>query len=320
VTGPVVTIGVVSFNRLHYLRALIDSARECIDYPELEWILVDGASVEPGLREYVESLEFVDQTVIRECTHADAMNEIVERAHGEFILMLPEDLQFIRRGPWLADMVEVASRPEVGQVQFDAQRRQTLKRHFVERPRRVRGRALPGLRARPRRLSASSGAEFLGYGDAREPVGGAGIATFVRTEIRRTLGPWRENRSLTTMQDSGLGAEADMIERGRQAGLELEAFLMRVPAAADVVTDPRGTKARIRFGNRRYGRYAPPAEGERYYRIWDESELPRFAAIEPAPAFEDIVEPIGFDLPLDELGNLLKTNVIDDDEPYEMLP
>jgi hypothetical protein len=122
------------------------------------------------------------------------------------------------------------------------------------------------------------------------------------------------------MEDSGLGAEADMIERGRQAGLELEALLMRVPAVADVVTDPRGTKARIRFGNRRYGRYAAPPDGQRYYRIWDESEVRGFAAIEPAPAFEDIVEPLGFDLPLDERGNLLKTNVIADDEPYETLP
>jgi len=176
------------------------------------------------------------------------------------------------------------------------------------------------LRARPRRVHTSSGAEFIGYGDAREPVGGAGIVTFVRTELRRVLGPWRENRSLTTMQDSGLGAEADMIERGRQADLELEAFLMRIPAAADVVTDPRGTKARIRFGNLRYGRYLPPPDGTRYYRIWDESEARRFAEIEPAPAFEDIVEPVGFDLPLDEHGNLLKTNVIADDEPYETLP
>jgi hypothetical protein len=122
------------------------------------------------------------------------------------------------------------------------------------------------------------------------------------------------------MEDSGLGAEADMIERGRLAGLDVEAFLMRVPAAADIVTDPRGTKARIRFGNRRYGVYAPPPGGTRYYRIWDEPELRRFAAIEPAPAFEDIVEPVGFDLPLDGQGNLLKTNVIAADEPYETLP
>jgi glycosyltransferase involved in cell wall biosynthesis len=320
VNVPLVTVGVVSYNRLHYLRALIASARRCIDYPGLQWIVVDGASVEAGLREYLESLDFVDRLIVRECTHAEAMNEIVEHAEGEFLLMLPEDVQFIRRGPWLRDMVDVAARPEVGHVQFDAQRRKTLRRHFLERPRRVRGHPVPVLRARPRRLRTSSGAEFIGYGEARDPVGAAGIVTFVRTEIRRSLGPWRENRALSTMQDSGLGAEADMIDRARRAGLELEAFLMRIPAAADIVTDPRGTKARIRFGNRRYGRYAAPADGNRYYRIWDESELRRFAAIEPAPAFEDLVEPVGFDLPLDEGGNLLKTNVIADDEPYETLP
>jgi len=316
---PLVTVAVVSYNRLHYLRALIDSARRCIDYPALQWIVVDGASVEPGLREYVESLDFLDELVVRDCTHAEAMNEIVERANGEFLLMLPEDIQFIRRGPWLRDMIEVAARPEVGHVQFDAQRRETLRRHFLERPRRVRGRPIPGVRARPRRVRVSSGAEFIGYGDARDPVGAAGIVTFVRTELRRALGPWRENRALTTMQDSGLGSEADMIERAHRAGLDLEAFLMRIPAAADVVTDPRGTKARGRFGNRRYGHYAPPPADGLYYRIWDEGEVARFAALEPAPGFEDIVEPLGFDLPLDEHGDLLKTNVIDDDEPYESI-
>ena len=316
---PLVTVAIVSYNRLHYLRALIVSARRCIEYPALEWIVVDGASVEPGLREYLESLDFLDRLIVRECTHAEAMNEIVECAKGEFLLMLPEDVQFIRRGPWLRDMVEIAARPEVGQVQFDAQRRKTLRRHFAERPLRVHGHPIPGLRARPRRLRASSGAEFIGYGDAREPVGAAGIVTFVRTEIRRALGPWRENRALTTMQDSGLGAEADMIDRARRSGLELEAFLMRIPAAADVVTDPRGTKARIRLGNRRYGHYAPPAGDGLYYRIWDEGEIARFAELEPAPGFEDIVEPIGFDLPLDEHGDLLKTNVIDEDEPYESI-
>ena len=318
-TPPLVTVGVVSYNRLHYLRALIASAGECLDYPALQWVVVDGDSVEAGLREYVESLEFVDEKVFRRCTHAEAMNEIVERARGEFLLMLPEDVQFVRRGPWLADMVEISSRPEVGHVQFDAQRRKTLRRHFLERPLRVGGRRVPGLRARPRQLQASSGAEFLGYGDARDPVGAAGIVTFVRTEIRRTLGPWRTSAVHATMQDSGLGAEADMIERARRAGLGLEAFLMRIPAAADIVTDPRGTKARIRFGNRRYGRYAPPPEPPFYYRIWDEAEVERFASYEPAPAFEEFVRPRGFSLPLDDAGDMLKTNVVTENEPYELI-
>lgn len=318
-TAALVTVAVVSYNRLHYLRALIASARECLQYPALQWIVVDGGSVEPGLRDYLESLDFVDEKVFRPCSHADAMNEIVERARGEFVLMLPEDVQFVRRGPWLADMVEIASRPDVGHVQFDAQRRQTLRRHFVERPLRLRGRRVPGLRASPRRLRAASGAEFLGYGAARDSVGAAGIVTFVRTEIRRALGPWRTNQKLATMQDSGVGAEADMIERASRADLGLEAFLMRIPAAADIVTDPRGTKARIRSGNRRYGLYAPPPEPPFYYRIWGEEEVGRFGTYDPAPSFEEFVEPRGFELPLDEQGNMLKTNVITEHEPYELI-
>jgi hypothetical protein len=119
------------------------------------------------------------------------------------------------------------------------------------------------------------------------------------------------------MQDSGLGAERDMILRHRDSGLRLEAFMRRVPVVADIVTDPRGTKARVRFGNRRYGRYVPPPQGDLYYRVWDESELSRFG--KGPPAFEDYVEPLGFDLPLDDDGNLLKTNVIDADEPYELI-
>jgi len=110
-----------------------------------------------------------------------------------------------------------------------------------------------------------------------------------------------------------------MIERYRGSGLRFEAFLMRYPAVADVVTDPRGTKARIRFGNRRYGRYAAPPEPPFYYRIWDEHELDRFAGYEPAPPFEEFVVPRGFELPLDEAGNMLKTNVITETEPYEVI-
>jgi hypothetical protein len=108
-----------------------------------------------------------------------------------------------------------------------------------------------------------------------------------------------------------------MVQRYRDSGLRLEALLRRIPVVADVVTDPRGTKARVRFGNRRYGRYAPPPEGDLYYHVWDESELDASAA--GPPAFEDFVRPLGFELPLDEGGNLLKTNVVTEDEPYELI-
>ncbi|MDX6507043.1 MAG: hypothetical protein QOG06_1687 [Gaiellaceae bacterium] len=316
---PLVTIGVVSYNRLHYLRALLESARECVRYPNVQWIVVDGNSVEPGLRDYVEGLDFVQHKLFEDCTHAEAMNRIVELAAGEYLMILPEDVQFVVRGHWLQDMVElVQSYSGVGHVQFDAQRRKTLRRHFTDSRARVRGRALP-LSRRVRRIVTSSGQVFLGYGNEREPVGGAGIVTFCRTEIRRRLGPWRAQPKGAALEDSSLGAEADMIRRYRESGLRLEAFLMRNPAVADIVTDPRGTKARIRLGNRRYGLYRPPAQGDMYYRIWDEQELKRFRQLEPAPGFEDLVEPLGFELPLDERGDLLKASVIGELEPYELV-
>jgi glycosyltransferase involved in cell wall biosynthesis len=319
VSDPLVTIGVVSYNRLHYLRALMESARECVSYPRVQWIVVDGNSVEPGLREYVEELDFVQHKVFADCTHAEAMNRIVELAEGECLMILPEDVQFVVRGRWLADMVElVRDHRSVGHVQFDAQRRKTLRRHFTDSRARVRGRRLPW-RRRIRRLTNSSGRFFLGYGLEREPVGGAGIVTFCQTEIRRRLGPWRARPEDAALEDSSLGAEADMIRRYRESGLRLEAFLMHYPAVADIVTDPRGTKARIRLGNRRYGLYRPPPDGDLYYRIWDESELARFEHLQPAPGFEDFVEPLGFDLPLDEHGDLRKVSVIGDGEPYELV-
>jgi glycosyltransferase involved in cell wall biosynthesis len=318
-SAPLVTIGVVSYNRLHYLRGLMESARECVRYPAVQWIVVDGASVEPGLREYVESLDFVEAKLFEPCTHPEAMNRIVELARGDYLMILPEDVQFVVRGAWLEDMVEIAANPRVGHVQFDAQRRQTLERYFGRWRPVVRGRSVPAppMRRRARRLRAATGMEYLGFGRLREPIGASGIVSFGRTEVRRALGPWRTRAELASMQDSGLGAERDMVQRYRDSELRLEAFLRRIPVVADVVTDPRGTKARVRFGNRRYGRYAPPPEGDLYYHVWDESELDAFA--DGPPAFEDFVRPLGFELPLDESGNLLKTNVVTEDEPYEIV-
>jgi glycosyltransferase involved in cell wall biosynthesis len=319
---PLVTLGVVSYNRLQYLRSLIASARECIRYPRLEWIVVDGASVEPGLREYLDSLDFLDRLVVEECTHAEAMNTIVELAHGEFLMLVPEDIQFTARGNWLADMVEIAARRRVGHVTFDAQRRLTIRRRFTDRRIAIRRRELP-LRAPGRGyrlLVSSSGARFLGHGHTLSAVIASGIMSFGRTEIWRTLGPWRTNRELETADDSSLGAESDMELRFLASGLRLEGYMMQVPVAADVVTDPRGTKARIRKGKRRYGRYAPPPEPPFYYEIADVEELrARFGHVEPAPGFEDVVVPRGFDLPLDAHGNLLKTSVISETEPYELV-
>jgi glycosyltransferase involved in cell wall biosynthesis len=319
---PLVTIGVVSYNRLLYLRAMLESARECVEYPNLQWIVVDSGSTEAGLREYLASLDFVDELVFLESgLLADALNRIVDLTCGECLMLLPDDVQFVLRGPWLADLVRlVTEHRRVGHVCIDAQRRVTLRRQFLEAYLRARGRrvALPFRRVY-RRVRMPSGIEFIGYGRTLPGINTGGMS-FSRTEIWRRLGPWATTMELQLSNDAGLGTETEMLRRYARSPLRLERFLMRIPALAEIVTDPRGTKAKIRAGNRRYGRYVPPAGGPLYYRVRElDDALARFGSIDPAAAFEDVVEPIGFELPLDENGDLRKVSVITEDEPYELV-
>jgi hypothetical protein len=321
--APLVTVGVISLNRLLYLRALIDSARECIDYPNIQWIVVDGNSTEPGLREYLESLDFIDDLEFVESgLLADSMNKMLERTRGDYLMMLPDRVQFIVRGTWMQDLVElVHDYPHVGNVCFDPQRRATLQWQFLEAyvPIGARRLRLPFIRRPYRRLTTSSGMEFVGYGKMMPGVNTGGIA-FCRTEIFRRLGPWRTTMDSQLSNDAGLGTESEMLARYAQSDMRLERYLMRTPVLAAILTDPRGTTAKIRMGNRRYGQYFPPPSGRFYYRIYDLDEVQqRFADATPAPCFEEMVEPMGFDLPLDERGDLRKVSVIREDESYVLV-
>ncbi len=318
-TGPLVTLGIISCNRLHYLRTVVASARDCIRYPALEWVIVDNASVEDGLQQYIRGLDFVQHKIVRterrpstECV--DALNEVITVSTGEYVMILPDDVQFIVRGDWLGDFVELVDRhPNIGTVAFDAQRRVTIHRLFASRRPAWPFRQSP----RRRRYATSSGREFLGYGDSKPGIAAAGIVTFARRKIWTTLGPWKAVDRQTVADATG-GGETDMLSRYALSGLALERVLAKVPVAAGIVTDARGTKARIR-GNRRYGKYFAPPAGRLYYRVWDESELDRFAGIRPVVAFEDIVEPVGFELPCDTQGNLLKNPHLRDDDEFEWI-
>lgn len=318
--GPLVTIGIVSCNRLHYLKALIESARECIRYEPIEWIIVDNASIEPGLREYLESLEFVQQKIFRaqrrpSTEHLEAMNAIIERSHAECVMILPEDAQFIIQGAWMADFVAlVQGDPGVGTVSFDAQRRATIAKFFGASQGPARW--LPAHRRRRRRWT-SSGAEFIGYGRSKPGIAGAGILSFGRTELWRRLGPWKACGKQTVADSTG-GGEREMLQRLAGSRLHLERVLTRIPVCAALVTDPVGTRARVR-GNRRYGRYAPPPEGRFYYRIWDETDLAGLGAGELPIAFEEIVRPMQFELPVDAQGRLLKNPHVRHEDPFEWL-
>ena len=125
-SAPRVTVAILSWNRLHYLRATAESARRCLRHPELEWIISDNESVEPGLRDYVSALDWVEHKWFKTQTHAEAMNEIVARATGKYLLLWPEDVQFVVEGDWLTRLVSVLEEnPWIGSVSLNFLRRKT---------------------------------------------------------------------------------------------------------------------------------------------------------------------------------------------------
>jgi hypothetical protein len=166
----------------------------------------------------------------------------------------------------------------------------------------------------PRRLTAADGRTAVvcfGRNELGITHSALGITP---VETWRRIGPFRSSGAAQTVQDAGAGAEDDVVRRYRAAGLKLRKALFEVPVLAEIITDPKGTQARVR-GNRRYGRYLPPPHPPFYYRMWSEAEARALPRRQSALAFEDIVQPLGFELPYDADGNRLK-NPLGADDPF----
>lgn len=312
---PLVTIGVLSWNRLSYLRATLESARCCIQYPNLEWIVSDNESEELGLKEYLQSCSWVTHRIFKRQTHADAMNQIVNMASGEYLILWPEDVQFTIQGDWLVDLVEIMGRnPWIGSVGLDYQRKVTLENLYHAMRWCNRGRLIDeccryGVHFRRQRLLRSSRHFGIRTNGWMWPgICGSGIPSLTRTQVWRDLGPWRiANNGSRSIIDSSLGAEDDMVRRFYASRRPLQtAFLLR-PVAADIITDPTGCKAKVR-GRYRYGVYMPPPDGLFYYRIRDMQEFTAYSGDMPVD-FTTGVQPIGFSFPLDDYGDRLKGSI-----------
>nr|WP_240193601.1 glycosyltransferase family A protein [Desulfobulbus alkaliphilus] len=301
---------------MHYLRATLESARECIEYPNLEWIVIDDDSVEPGLKDYLEGCGWLDQTIFCRQTHAEAMNQLVATATGEFVLIWPEDVQFITGGDWLKDLVEILeTHSDIGCICLDAQRLCTL--HTIFRPgtreyllrlyREVR-RFGWHQRRRSRKISTARGFTMWTYGAYNDGVVGSGIPSLMRTAIWRDLGPWRIANPDARLIDSSLGAEDDMIDRVRKKGLCLQMAIPQIPLAADIINDAIGCKAKVRKGIR-YGNYTrPPGGGVYYYQLQSYADRKSAVRDDRPLSFSECVQPISFEIPKDAAGDRLKAS------------
>ncbi len=308
---PKVTFGLLSFNRLQYLKATLLSARECIKYPNMEWIVSDNCSQEPGLQDFLDNQTWLDLCIRKEQTHAEAMNELVEKATGKYIFIWPEDVQFVVKGEWLVDLIEILEKhPEVGSVSLNAIRKCTLQEYFS-----------PGAKSRvhwlkndlahfkklrkQKVITSSRGLQLFTLGGATPGVSGAGIPTLTRMAIWKELGPWKFKKQGASIIDSSLGAEDDMVMRFFDHGRPWQMGSLQHPVAADILTDPTGCKAKVR-GNYRFGVYMPAPVPPFYYEIREQEQFQSVPGQLPLSFFE-VAKPVGFDIPKDSNGDHVKS-------------
>jgi glycosyltransferase involved in cell wall biosynthesis len=116
---PLVSVIILTRDRLDLLRACVDGLRQATGYPALELIVVDNGSQESETLAYLEALRkqpFIH--VLRQpgtFNYAALNNAGVAHAQGEVLCFLNNDVVITQPG-WLAELVSQALRPEVGAV------------------------------------------------------------------------------------------------------------------------------------------------------------------------------------------------------------
>lgn len=312
---PLITFGIVSCNRLYYLRALIESAKICVTYPNCEWIVVDNASTESGLKEYLKSEKLINNLILREkrspsTEHMDALNLITEQANGDFIIILSDDVQFIRKN-WEQSFIKILLQDEsITSVSLSALRRVTIKKIFLDHNFRKFIFMVRDLKyfkkIRFQKKVRSNQDLFHSFGYMRDPIDGVGMQVFSRLKLWKELGKWQAGLRFNP-HDSSSGGEENMLKRALMGGINGHMVTPHYPVLATIVTDSIGLNARVR-GEYRYGRYFPPPSGDLYYDV--RHDLPNNFDKGNIPLnFEDIVRPIGYELPLDIKGGLIKEGV-----------
>jgi len=297
---PLVSIGFCNTNRLFYLKSCVESFMSCITHPNVEWLVVDNASVEEGTDEYLVELKArgvkVHKTERRAPNDefAAALNWIVDNSKGDFVIPLQGDMQCILQGDWLQEFIKFYSEHihEVGCIVLDAQRNKTNKAHT---------------------FSAQNGdkCKFV-YDLSRPPASFAADVIYSR-QMLKLMGQWKSKGNLS--HEGGHDSETDMLHRTvktlMEKNIQMHCALPITPVAAAIYTDERGTMGRVRR-NVRFGQYwqAKDETGWKYYEISDYEEAVNKYQDRIVPVgIEDIAKPIGFQAPIDENGDWLKSPI-----------
>ena len=116
---PRVSIIVPTRDRVDLLRQCVESILSMSTYPDVELLVVDNGSTEPGALDYLAALESRPRVRVlrydREFNYSAINNFAVGEASGEVLALLNNDIEVLTPG-WLEEMVAHAMRAGVGAV------------------------------------------------------------------------------------------------------------------------------------------------------------------------------------------------------------
>ena len=114
---PLVSVIIPTHDRLDLLFGCVEGLRQATAYPAIEIIVIDHASSDPATVDYLQALAQQPHTrVLRQegdFNYAALSNAGAALAQGDVLCFLNNDIA-VRQAGWLAELVSLALRPEIG--------------------------------------------------------------------------------------------------------------------------------------------------------------------------------------------------------------
>lgn len=116
---PLVSIVIPTRDKVHLLRACVDSVLTATRYPRFELLIVDNGSVEPATHHYMDTAARDPRVRILPYSspynYSAINNFAVSHVQGDYLCLLNNDTEVLT-GDWLTEMMRHAVRPHVGAV------------------------------------------------------------------------------------------------------------------------------------------------------------------------------------------------------------
>jgi glycosyltransferase involved in cell wall biosynthesis len=289
----VTTIGITSFNRFKYVKALLNSLSG-LSREKFHFVVVDNCSKENGLQDYIAELEAngeIHQAFIRPPAERNWVNDeyiakniIIENSPTETILFLQDDLQFIGNEKSLENIVaDFQSLPGLC-VELNGIRKISNFNKFLSQ----------------RQVAGESGYRYWASDDNHFQTMG-----LFKKQAFNMFGNYPVAWP-NTQEYWGRSEDVyDLLIKKRFPNMQLN-ISAQVPMFLPVWNDIRGGYAFIR-GDRRYGQYTdPPHPSGLYYQAIESEEYAELQSRDFPLSFPEVARPLGWDYARDNNGDQKK--------------